>query len=99
MQSHLVLSCVFHHLLIDNVIHQLKSFDSFFLCYANELLLQRHWSETVVKEEETFFGIHPKKRGHIFKVRQSCTQAHKANVFLSCLHVSNCSAFGKRKVI
>lgn len=46
LQTDLVLSSVLHYLLIDNLIHDLKALDCFFLCDANICLLQGHGAET-----------------------------------------------------
>lgn len=41
----LVFSSMLHDFLIDYFIHDLETFDSFFLCDAHICLFQRHWAE------------------------------------------------------
>ena len=78
-----------HNLFVHNIIHQLKSFDSFFLCDPNKLLFKRHRSEAVVKEKQSLLRVNAKKRRHVFIVRQSGTETNQSHVFLCRLYVPN----------
>lgn len=48
--THLVLSGVLHYLFIDNLIHDLETFDGFLLRDADISLLQWHGAETAEKK-------------------------------------------------
>ena len=89
MFSHLVLASMFNDLLIHNVIHELESLHGFLLRDADELLLQRYWSETVVEEKQPLLGINSQESRHIFVVGESGTQTHQTDILLRGFNVAN----------
>ncbi len=82
---------MFCNFLINNIIHHLESFHSLLFSNSHVLLLQGNWPETVVKEEQSFAGVHTQKCCHVFIVRKCCTETNKSNIFLGGLNVTDSS--------
>lgn len=83
-----------HNLFIDDFIHDLEPLDRLLLRDSNELLLQWHGTEAVVKEEESLRGLYTQECGYIFVVRQGGTQPYQPNILLGRLYVPYGSAEG-----
>ena len=58
---------------------------------ANVLLLERHRTEAVVKEEETFAGVHTEECSDVLVVGECGTQTNETDLVLGCLHLTQCA--------
>lgn len=94
--TNLIFPSMFHDFLINNLIHNLKSFHSFLFSDSNELLFKRHGTVAVIKEKQTLGSIDSQECRYVLIIRQSSTESNKADFFLGCLNITNCPTILKR---
>ena len=66
----------------------LQALESLLLSDANVLLLERHWTEAVVEEEEALAWVHAEELSDILIVGESSAEAHKTNLILRLLNLA-----------
>ena len=83
------LTRVLHHLLVADVVHQLEPLQGLLHGDADELLLQRTRTETVVEDEQPLRRVHTEEGGDVLEVGQRRGKTDDSHHLLCRLHLSH----------